>query len=309
MLTNSNLPTVKQLQCFLAVARELNFRKAAESINMTQPPLTRQIRCLEDLLGYELFIRNTHSVRLTKSGNDLLVEANKILCLINGLKTLNANSIDKIRLGATNTLNFENISSIAEALSALDRIESADVHSMNSNQLIQSLHKGSLDLVLIGEQNVCTEKDISFHWIYREPLLLAMPSSHKAATQQQVSLEEVSELPLFWFPCSANPAFYEKCDKLFKTLRFPLKKIKEPDDTIVMLSSVAKGDAIALMPSSMCTFYNGNLCYKELTDDHSKHLNIDIYAAIKSNDQRPHILEAIERLRHVHEDCVREDSP
>ena len=89
MLTNSNLPTVKLLQCFMAVARELNFRKAAESINMTQPPLTRQIRCLEDLLGYELFIRNTHSVRLTKSGNDLLVEANKISCLINGLKTLN----------------------------------------------------------------------------------------------------------------------------------------------------------------------------------------------------------------------------
>lgn len=297
ILTNSSLPTVKQLQCFLAVAQELNFRKAAERINMTQPPLTRQIRCLEDLLGYELFTRNTHGVHLTKSGNDLLIEAEKILCLISGLKALNARNVDKIRVGATNTLNFENISPIAGALNALVGIESADVHNMNSSQLIQSLQKSSLDIALIGEQNTRVEEDVSFHWIYREPLLLAMPSSHKAATQHQVSLEDVSELPLFWFPWSANPAFYEKCEKLFEKLPFPLKRIKEPDDTIVMLSKVAKGNAIALMPRSMCTFYNEGLCYKELTDSHSKHLNIDVYAAIKNNDRRPHIFEAIESLK------------
>nr|WP_045422178.1 LysR family transcriptional regulator [Vibrio jasicida] len=296
ILTNSNLPTVKQLQCFLAVAQELNFRKAAECINMTQPPLTRQIRCLEDLLGYELFTRNTHGVHLTKSGNDLLIEAEKILCLISGLKARNARSVDKIRVGATNTLNFENISPIAGALKSLVGIESADVHNMNSSQLIQSLQKSSLDIALIGEQNTRVE-DISFHWIYREPLLLVMPSSHKAATQHQVSLEDVSELPLFWFSWSANPAFYEKCEKLFEKLSFPLKRIKEPDDTIVMLSKVAKGNAIALMPRSMCTFYHEGLCYKELTDNHSKHLNIDIYAAIKNNDRRPHILEAIKNLK------------
>lgn len=296
ILTNSNLPTLKQLQCFLAVAQELNFRKAAECINMTQPPLTRQIRCLEDLLGYELFTRNTHGVHLTKSGNDLLIEAEKILCLISGLKARNARSVDKIRVGATNTLNFENISPIAGALKSLVGIESADVHNMNSSQLIQSLQKSSLDIALIGEQNTRVE-DISFHWIYREPLLLVMPSSHKAATQHQVSLEDVSELPLFWFSWSANPAFYEKCEKLFEKLSFPLKRIKEPDDTIVMLSKVAKGNAIALMPRSMCTFYHEGLCYKELTDNHSKHLNIDIYAAIKNNDRRPHIFEAIKSLK------------
>ena len=59
-LISNNLPSIKQLQCFLAVAHELNFRKAAERLRMTQPPLTRQIKCLEAVLKRQLFIRNTH---------------------------------------------------------------------------------------------------------------------------------------------------------------------------------------------------------------------------------------------------------
>ncbi|PSU32372.1 LysR family transcriptional regulator [Photobacterium lutimaris] len=300
ILTNSNLPTVKQLQCFLAVAQELNFRKAAERINITQPPLTRQIRCLEDLLGYELFTRNTHVVHLTKPGNDLLIEAEKILCLLNGLKSINNKGMDRIRVGTTNTLNFSNIPSIDGALNSIAGLDSTDGHSMNSGQLIQNLRKSSLDIALIGEKNLRVEEDISFHWIYREALVLAMPASHKAAIQSQVSLEDVSDLPLFWFPSSANPAFYDKCERLFKRLSFPLKRIKEPGDSIVMLSRIAEGDAMALMPRSMCTFSNERLCYKELTDDHSKYLNIDVYAAIKNNDRRSSVIDVVESLKHFH---------
>ncbi len=296
ILTNSNLPTVKQLQCFLAVAQELNFRKAAERMNMTQPPLTRQIRCLEELLGYELFTRNTHKVHLTHSGNELLVEAEKILLLINGLSSLSSSRVDKLRIGATNTLNFENIASLADALSSLVGFDNAELHNMNSGQLIQRLQKGSLDIALVGEKNSRPEEELLFHWVYCEPLILAISTSHGAAKQSKVSLKDVAELPLFWFPQSANPAFYEKCEKLFKQLPFTLKKIKEPDDTIVMLTQVAKGRAIALMPRSMCTFSHKELCYKELVDSQSQHLSIDIYAAVKSSDKRPHVYDAIEAL-------------
>lgn len=59
---------LSQLRCFTTVATELNFRRAAERLNMTQPPLSRQIQILEHNLGVELFTRSTRSVALTAAG-------------------------------------------------------------------------------------------------------------------------------------------------------------------------------------------------------------------------------------------------
>ncbi len=59
--------------------------------------------------------------------------------------------------------------------------------------------------------------------------------------ERKVALEDISDLPIFWFSRSANPSFYDKCESYFDTLKTPLKRIKEPDDTLVMLSRIARG--------------------------------------------------------------------
>ncbi len=68
-----------QLRCFTTVATELNFRRAAERLNMTQPPLSRQIQLLEHHLGVELFTRTTRSVALTAAGRAFFIEAQNLL--------------------------------------------------------------------------------------------------------------------------------------------------------------------------------------------------------------------------------------
>jgi DNA-binding transcriptional LysR family regulator len=68
-----------QLRCFTAVATELNFSRAARRLNMTQPPLSRQVQLLEHQLGVELFSRNTRSVALTAAGRAFFVEAQSLL--------------------------------------------------------------------------------------------------------------------------------------------------------------------------------------------------------------------------------------
>lgn len=295
-LISNNLPSVKQLQCFLAVAHELNFRRAAERLRMTQPPLTRQIKCLEATLGKQLFSRTTHDVSLTEAGRALVMKAESILYELNALKSGTLLNEGSLRIGLTRTLNFELISPISDKLIELDAVNDIETPNLTSAQLLQCLSKNTLDLVLTGEKSLGHEDTVRYRWVCREPLLVAMPSAHPASLKEKVALEDVVDLPLFWFSRSANPLFYDKCENYFSRLRFSLKRVKEPDDSLVMLSHIARGKGFALMPQSKCTFNQEGLCYRALIDGEASALNIDIYAATRIDEQRQLILEAQERL-------------
>lgn len=295
-LISNNLPSVKQLQCFLAVAHELNFRRAAERLRMTQPPLTRQIKSLEDVLERQLFSRSTHDVSLTDAGRELVIQAEKILQQLNELKTGALSCENSLRIGLTRTLNFELIEPVNQQLNRLDASDDVETPNLTSAQLLQRLSKNILDLVLTGEKGTGHEDSVQYRWVCREPLLMAMPAAHPASLKEKVSLEDVSDLPLFWFARSANPSFYDKCERYLEQLRFPLKRVKEPDDSLVMLTYIARGKGFALLPQSKCTFNQEGLCYRELTDHESQKLNIDVFAAIRLNEKREAILNTQEAL-------------
>ncbi|KQN57768.1 LysR family transcriptional regulator [Erwinia sp. Leaf53] len=293
---NRKLPSIKQLQCFLVVAQELNFRKAADRLRMTQPPLTRQIKSLEETLGYDLFIRNTHDVRLTESGVQLTGRAAKLLDDLGSFIGDAHHEKDQLRIGLTRTLNFNNIPQVSEKIKQLISEEEIEIQNQTSAQLLQSLSKGQMDMVITGERSLPGEEEFSFYWIYQEPLLVAMPSAHPASLQEEVSLADVADLPLFWFARNANPAFYDKCERYLRQLPFVLKRIKEPDDSLVLLAGVARSKGFALLPQSMCTFNQQGLCYRRLNTTESQLLNIDVYIAIRKRENRERVIHGIGNL-------------
>ncbi|MEJ5063972.1 MULTISPECIES: LysR family transcriptional regulator [unclassified Erwinia] len=293
---NNKLPSIKQLQCFLVVAQELNFRRAAERLRMTQPPLTRQIKLLEEVLGCALFIRNTHEVRLTEGGRKLVPKATQLMNdLTHCVDEMNTEQ-SRLRMGLTRTLSFDNIPQVSDRINQFLSHKEIDIQNLTSIQLLQLLSKGQMDMVIIGEKSLHSEQDFSFHWIYREPLLLVMPSSHPASLQDKVALADIADLPLFWFPRHANPLYYDKCEAYFRHLSFTLERVKEPDDSLVLLSSIARGKGMTLMPQSMCTFHQQGLCYRTLTDDAAQSLNIDVYVATRKNDTREWVINGIQLL-------------
>ena len=295
-LISSHLPTIRQLQCFLAVAHELNFRRAAERLNMTQPPLTRQIQSLENLLGQSLFSRTTHAVTLTESGRALVAKAEAILTALSALKQAAQPAAAQLRIGLTRTLNFELIAPLNKQLASFLARDEMEMPSLTSAQLLQSLAKNNLDLILTGEKGPEAEEVVRYAWVYREPLLVAIPSTHPASLRQKVSLDMLADLPLFWFARSANPQFYDKCERYFATLSVTLKRLREPDDSLLMLSHIARGKGFALMPQSKCTFNQAGLCYRPLTEGAAQQLAIDVYAAIRADEKNAAVLDALHAL-------------
>lgn len=288
-----NLPTIKQLQCFIAVAHELNFRRAAEQMKMSQPPLTRQIQTLEALLGQPLFIRNTHQVQLTEAGKQLQRQAKPLIEQLSRLvKELKVES-EKLRVGVTRALDFTLIPSIHAHLATLMDIDEVHSYHLNSRQLLKMLDSQNLDIVFTGEKSSGHDDEFDFFWLHREPLMLALPASHPAALQDRVSLKDVADLALFWFSRSANPSFYDKCEQVFNALPFALQFKPESEDSLLTLANVARGNGMALMPQSMCLSTREGLCYRKLDEQTSSHLNIDVYLATRKNERREHVLEAV----------------
>lgn len=291
-LFDHHLPSVKQLQCFLAVAQELNFRRAAERLNMTQPPLTRQIKSLEARLNQQLFSRTTHEVCLTEAGRALARKAESILRDLSALQAEPLLNPPRLRIGLTRTLNFERIQPVGARLAQLGARDEIDSPDLTSVQLLQRLTQNRLDMALTGERGSGREENVHYRWLCREPLLLAMPAAHPASQHARVSLEQVSDLPLFWFSRSANPAYYDKCELAFAALAVPLKRVKEPEDSLAMLTHIARGQGIALMPQSMCSFHQPGLCYRPLSEDEAQRLNIDLYVATRRDEVRPAVQQA-----------------
>lgn len=286
--TSHRLPTIRQLQCFMVVCQELNFRKASERLNMTQPPLTRQIQSLEALIGKNLFLRNTHEVTLTDTGQQLLDKAEKWLSQLENDMAEIANS-STIKFGYTRFLNFENIPAIFDKLHAIEQDIATINENLSSPQLINNLCKGNLDIILIGEGNLSDDK-VRYQKIHTEPLLLVMPSTHHASSQEKVSLQDVADLPLYWFARNEHPAYFDKCEAYFISLDFRLKRLAEPKDSLILLDKIAKGRGMALMPQSLCTVQQAGCCYKKLSDKDNQSLNIVVFIAIRQGETDEKIL-------------------
>ena len=293
---NEKLPTIKQLQCFLAVAHELNFRRAAERMRMTQPPLTRQIQCLEDVIGCPLFTRDTHQVHLTESGIKLEEQAKLLINQLSHLVQQLNEERDAVKIGVTRTLDFSLIPRINAYLEKLVDADEISAHQLTSKQLLQILARGNLDIALVGEKAPNSDEEFDFCWLHREPLMLALPSSHPASIKDALSLRDVADLPLYWFSRSANPGFYDKCENVLQSLPFVLKRKVEPDDSLIMLASIARGKGMALMPQSMCVSTRAGLCYRLLDAQMSEKLNIDVYLVMRKNEKRANVLNTARQL-------------
>ncbi len=175
---------LSQLRCFAAVAEELHFGRAAARLNMTQPPLSRQVQLLEHALGVALFERTSRSVRLTPAGRAFYGEARRILDLAEGAglaaKRVARGEAGSVTIGFTAAASYGFLPRlIAAARAEMPDVDLALKEMVTADQT-EALASGRIDLGLLrppidrrgGAEAVC---------VARERLLLAVPRGHPLA--------------------------------------------------------------------------------------------------------------------------------
>lgn len=196
--------TVRQLECFQAVARELHFTRAANSLRIAQPALSQQIRKLERQLGLALFERNNHRVLLTPAGTALLAHTERVLSDLTAIEQEMlgwAGGIrGRIRLGAARGLMMPLARVLAAFCQAYPAVE-IELQEQSTDEMLAGLHAGRLDLATLAARPDLGDRGLALRPLGEEALVLVVGErSPFAARSDRVPLVELDGVEVVRYP-------------------------------------------------------------------------------------------------------------
>lgn len=243
--------TFDQLAGFIAVAEELHFGRAAERLNMTQPPLSRQIQKLEKIVGAELLERDNRKVELTNAGRTFLEEARRLMALAERApataRRIASGRSGMIRIGFTAASGFSILGPLLEELSGIIPDVDVDLQELVTRDQLNGLLTGELDLGLARPP--FDKETFDSHLLYRESMVLAVPSGHALTLlARDISPEDFKEEPLIMHSATQARYFY---DLVVRTLPFNHANVVHTVSQILtMVSLVAANRGVAFVPHS-----------------------------------------------------------
>lgn len=188
----------RHLRCFLAVAEELHFARAAERLHIEQSPLSRAIKELEEDLGEQLFVRTSRSTRLTRAGKLFLEHVPRVFAALeqarDSVKAAANGFHGQLRIALSDGITPSRL----PVLLALCRQEEPEIEirlfEVPLSQQIKGLHDDLYDVGFAQSDEV--GDGISAEAIWNDPLMVAVPARHPLLTHKRIPLEEVLRYPL-----------------------------------------------------------------------------------------------------------------
>ncbi len=263
---------LRHLRYFVAVAEELNFRRAAQRLNVSQPPLTTQIKQLEHVMGVQLFERNKQRVLLTPAGRELLRSARRIFDEISTAKqraVAAASGIGgELRVGYTESAIH--VAAVSRALHAF-RVEHPSVVltlcQMKSTLQIAAIERGELDAGLMWNAPDKLSTSIDLEDVLDEPLVIALPHGHRLAdTARPIAIAELAAEAFVTVSRDGGTLMVRTLTRLCQGAGFTPEIVHEAADLTSSLGLVASGAGISVVPGVMSCFRSPGVTYAAIAD-------------------------------------------
>jgi DNA-binding transcriptional LysR family regulator len=274
---------LRHLRYFVAVAEELNFTRAAERLGIGQPPLSLQIRQLEEDLGTQLFRRKARGVELTPAGKLLLEEARIILRHVaqaeTGVRRRARGETGRIILGSSGGTYFHPlIPAIIREYNA--RYPEVALHPQASNTalLLARLRAGRIDAAFVRPL-VDDSEGLVLHLLVDEPLLMVVAKHHPLAGKPSAPLRSFANDRFILYARELNPDYYDRVIAACREAGFEPRLGLEAPQILPVIPMVAAGLGVSIVPES------------------TRHILLDgvAYLAIEGNVPRSRISLALRR--------------
>jgi DNA-binding transcriptional LysR family regulator len=259
---------IRHLRYFTAVAENLHFGLAARQLNISQPPLSQQIRELEEELGVQLFWRNKRRVQLTEAGRVFLQETKLILeqtsHAIRAVQRTNCGEIGQLTVGfvmsATCTVLPDVLRTFGQRYPGVELV----LKESTTGEGIAALKEKKMHLCFL--RLPARDEALDSKTLLSERMLLAIPKGHPFSDRSTVSLRLLEKERFIIFPRSQGSDFYDLIVSACHQSGFSPKVVQEAAQMQTILSLVAAGIGISLVPESVWTLRKEGVCYKPLLE-------------------------------------------
>jgi DNA-binding transcriptional LysR family regulator len=290
---------MRQLRYFVAVAEELHFGRAAERVHICQPPLSQQIKNLEEELGARLLHRSSRNVSLTDAGKAFLEDAHDILSrteeaarrvqrMVQGQE---GRLIVGFVLPALDTMFPD---AIREFRSDYPLVELV-LREMGTPSQLEALQASQLDIGLIRLFRQNTD-GIVFQRIVQEPYVLAMSVDHHLASNKQVPIRLLGGEPLILFPRQTHPALHDRIVSALTSASGTPLIVQEVTTKATAIALAAAGIGLALVPESSKKQKRKGIVFRRIVGPLPK---VELSLAWKQDNDKPCLHNFIDRIRKV----------
>ena len=256
---------IRHLRYFVAVAEELHFGRAARRLHIQQPPLSRQIQDLESELGFALFERSRRRVELTPAGTALLGRARQVFdaldVAIHDARSASEGESGRLVVGYPSSLAYSGLTELLRTFRTRFPSVEISLREQPPADQIDGLKAGRLDVGFV--RTSLDDSTLAAELVRRESLMVVLPDDHRLVEQLRIPLEELAQEPFVLFPRARGPAFFDQLMALCGRAGFTPRIVQEAAQ-LDIVSLVAAGFGISIMPSSMQNFRRPGLVFRAI---------------------------------------------
>jgi len=242
---------IRQLECFVAVAEELHFRKAGERLGLSQPALSERVSALEHELGAKLLFRTTRQVSLTQAGSEFFQDAKRILTDIE-------RSVSNVIHTAESDLHHVRVSGVDEAMSIFlpktllafrqtdpnAHVQILEISSSGQHSQELIAHRTDVAFVRTAQE----DEFITSELLHRQPIVVVIADTNPLSRSPSLSISDIAEQPIIGYPKHARPILHKALLNAFQQIDSQPSIVCEIIDKCTLLQFVAHGIGIALAP-------------------------------------------------------------
>jgi DNA-binding transcriptional LysR family regulator len=289
---------LRVLRYFLAVADEQSFSAAAKKLHMAQPPLSQQIKHLEEELGVQLFERQNRPVRLTPAGAFLASHGRSLIDkadeLVEYVKRMGNGERGVLNVGFVGSATFEILPKVLQEFRKRSPEVLLNLHEMSSVEQQRALNESRIDVGFM--RPLVPDDSFKLEKIYEEPLVVAVPTKSDLARLESVSLKELEKESFIWFPRSSPFSYGGFILNLCRSVGFEPRIVQETSEMQTALSLIAGGIGLGLVPYSARNVRRGGVVFLPFR---SPVLTTAITVAYKKAEQSPTLKIFLEAMRSV----------
>src|SRR4051794_32206483 len=256
---------LRHLRYFLAVADTLHFSRAAERLGIAQPPLSQQIRRLEELVGHRLFDRSTRGVRLTLAGQLLVERARSTIEKVHDdlaqVRRLGRGGEGRLTVGVSGPGMFTGLPvAIREYRRKYPKVE-LRLQEMVTSAQIAALLEGTIDLGFLRDGDAT--EGIELTTVLRERYVAVLPEGHRLAKRRSLGVGDLRDEPFILFVRRMGPLAFDRTMACCERNGFHPKIVQNAPQWPTLVRLVAAGLGVSLAPACVATLAIPGAVYRQ----------------------------------------------